>query len=350
MAGMVDVVVIGGGAAGLSAALTLARARRSVLVVDDGAPRNAPAGHVHGYLTRDGTPPAELVAAGRAEVESYGGRVVAGRVVDVRRTALADGPGFRVEIEGGGTPVGDGVLARRLVVATGLVDELPEVEGVAERWGRDVLHCPYCHGWEVRDRAVAVLATGPGGVHQALLLRQWTDDVTLLLHTAPDPGEAEWEQLAARGIRVVDGDVERLEVLDDRLTGVRLRSGAHIRADAVVVRPKLVARAGMLASLGLVPEEVRFGDDVVGSALPADPMGATPAAGVWVAGNVSNLMAQVVVAAAAGVMTGAAVNADLVGEETARAVAARRDRAVPFSAEAERVVAERVLGDRRHGM
>lgn len=350
MAGMVDVVVIGGGAAGLSAALTLARARRSVLVVDDGAPRNAPAGHVHGFLTRDGMPPADLLAAGRAEVEDYGGRVVAGRVTDVRRVALAGGPGFRVELDRGDGTGRDGALARRVVVATGLVDEVPEVDGVAERWGRDVLHCPYCHGWEVRDRAVAILATGPGGVHQALLLRQWTDDVTLLLHTAPDPGDAEWEQLAARGIRVVDGEVERLEVTDDRLTGVRLRSGTVIAVDAVVVRPRFVARADVLSSLGLAAEEVRVGEDVVGTAVPADPTGATAVPGVWVAGNVANLMAQVVVAAAAGVTTGAAVNADLVGEDVARAVAERRDRAVPFSAESERRVATLVLGDRRHGM
>src|SRR6478609_7501334 len=148
-----DVVVVGGGAAGLSGALTLARARRRVLVVDAGEPRNAPAGHVHNYLAREGTPPADLLAAGRAEVAGYGGAVVQGRVTTAERR---DDGTFRVTLEDGRR-----TDARRLLVTTGLVDELPDIPGVAQRWGRDVLHCPFCHGWETRDRAIGVLATGP---------------------------------------------------------------------------------------------------------------------------------------------------------------------------------------------
>ncbi|WP_433256613.1 FAD-dependent oxidoreductase [Streptosporangium sp. CA-135522] len=152
-----DVVVVGGGAAGLSGALTLARARRSVLVIDAGRPRNAPAAHVHAYLTREGMPPSQLLAAGRAEVTGYGGEIVTGDVVAAERL---DRGSFRVVL-------GDGsaVVADRLLVATGLVDELPPLPGMAQRWGRDVLHCPYCHGCEVRDRAIGVLATGPLAVH-----------------------------------------------------------------------------------------------------------------------------------------------------------------------------------------
>ncbi len=155
-----DVLVVGGGAAGLSGALALARARRSVLVIDAGAGRNAPAGHVHNYLGREGTPPAELLAAGRAEVTGYGGEVVTGSVTSAEPLPGLDGQdaGFRVELADGSS-----VAARRLLVTTGLVDELPGVAGVTERWGRDVLHCPYCHGWEVRDQALGVLATGPMG-------------------------------------------------------------------------------------------------------------------------------------------------------------------------------------------
>jgi thioredoxin reductase len=142
-----DVIVIGGGAAGLAGATALLRSRRSVLVVDGGEPRNAPADGVHNFLTRDGTPPSELLAAGRAEVLGYGGEVVHGSVVAVD-------PGFRVRLDDGRT-----LSARRLLVATGLADELPDVPGLAQRWGRDVLHCPYCHGWEVRDRAVGCPCT-----------------------------------------------------------------------------------------------------------------------------------------------------------------------------------------------
>jgi thioredoxin reductase len=157
-----DVVVVGGGAAGLAGAVALARSRRSVLVVDAGDPRNAPASGVHNFLTREGTPPAEIYAAGRREVTRYGGTLQAGRVTALSR----DGGRFAVHIED------QAVSARRLLVATGLRDELPDVPGLAARWGIDVLHCPYCHGWEVRDQRIGILATGPGAVHQALLFRQ----------------------------------------------------------------------------------------------------------------------------------------------------------------------------------
>jgi thioredoxin reductase/trans-aconitate methyltransferase len=312
-----DVVVVGGGAAGLSGAVALARARRSVLVVDDGQPRNAPAGHVHNYLTRDGTPPAELVAAGREEVTRYGGEVVAGRV----EAASREGVGFVVTLDGGAR-----VRARRLLVTTGVVDELPEVPGLAERWGRDVLSCPYCHGWEVRDRRIGILATGPLAAHQADLWRQWSPDVTLLLHDAPAPGVEEAERLAAREITVVDGPVAALEVTGDQLTGVRLASGEVVGLDALVVASRVTARAGLLEALGLTPVDVELGGHVVGSQVAADPTGGTAVAGVWVAGNVADVRAQVITAAAAGLTAGAAINADLVAEETRAAVDGYRHR------------------------
>src|SRR5215212_3406876 len=152
-----DVVVVGGGTAGLSAALTLARCRRSVLVADAGDPRNTAAAHAHNYLTRDGVPPAELYTAGRAELLRYGGEVETGQVTALGR----DGDGFRVEL-GAGV-----VTGRRLLLATGLRDDLPDVPGLAARWGLDVLHCPFCHGWEVRDQRIGVLCTGVAAGHQA---------------------------------------------------------------------------------------------------------------------------------------------------------------------------------------
>ena len=238
--------------------------------------------------------------------------------------------------------------ARRLLVTTGLVDELPAVPGLRERWGRDVLHCPYCHGWEVRDRAVGVLSTGPGGVLKALLWRQWSADVTLFLHTGPEPTVEQEEQLAARGIAVVTGEVAAVESAGDRLTGVRLASGRVVPRDALVVAPVFSARSGVLASLGLTAEEVAAPDGhVVGSAVPSGPAGGTAVPGVWVAGNVTDLMAQVVTAAAAGLQAGAAINADLLVEDVRLAVAARR---APFSPAAERELCEMVLGDRRHGI
>ncbi|MFD7441308.1 NAD(P)/FAD-dependent oxidoreductase [Streptomyces sp. NPDC059909] len=334
-----DVVVVGGGAAGLSGALTLARARRSVLVIDAGSPRNAPAAHSHNYLTRDGAPPLTLLAAGREEVTGYGGEIVTGSVVTAERI---EGGCFRVVREDGRTD-----LARRLLVTSGLVDELPKVPGLAELWGRDVLHCPYCHGWEVRDQAIGVLATGPAGVHQALLWRQWSDRITLFLHTAPEPGDEEYEQLGARGISVVSGEVTGLDLTGARLTGVALADGRLIPAQALVVAPRFAARAGVLSGLGLRTTELEMFGQVMGSHITAGATGATEVPGVWVAGNVTNLSDTVVGAAAAGVRAAAAINADLIAEETRRAVAARRD---VFSPQREREVCELALGDRRHGL
>ncbi len=302
-------IVIGGGSAGLNGALMLGRSRRSVLVVDAGDPRNAPAAGVHGFLTRDGTPPAELMALARAEVARYGVEVVPGRAQSAERTDA----GFSVRLDDGRT-----VEGRRLLVTTGLVDELPDVAGVRERWGREVVHCPYCHGWEHRDQAVGVLVTGPRATHIAQLFRQLTEDVVVFLHTGPRPTEDELEGLTARGVRLVDGEVESLVVVDDQLTGVRLRDGEVVACQALAVTPRFAARADVLASLGLDATDHPSG---LGSYVASDLTGATEVSGVWVAGNVTDPMAQVVASAAAGSLAGAAINADLVAEEVQRAIA-----------------------------
>jgi thioredoxin reductase len=208
------------------------------------------------------------------------------------------------------------------LVATGLVDELPDVAGVRERWGRDVIHCPYCHGWEARDQAVGVLASGPMAMHQTLLFRQLTSDVVLFTHTAPPLTDDQAEELAARDIRVVTGRVDSLEVTDDHLTGVRLHDGRVVARQALVVGPPMVARSEVLAALGLQPTPHPLG---LGEFIRADATGLTDVPGVWVAGNVSDLSATVVASAAAGVTAAAAINADLVAEDTRRAITARRN-------------------------
>jgi thioredoxin reductase len=299
-----DVVVIGGGAAGLNGALQLARSRRSVLVVDAGQPRNQPAAAVHGLLGHDGRPPAELLARGRSEVRAYGGDVVAGEVTAVRGEL---DPGFAVTL-------GDGraVQARRLLVTSGLVDNLPDITGLRERWGRDVVHCPYCHGWEVRDQPIGVLASGPTSVHQALLFRQLSDDVVYFRQgTALDDADA--ARLAARGIRVIDGQVSAVVITDDHVAGVRLADGAVVPRRALAVAARMTARADFLADLGLKASEHPSG---MGTHVPADPTGRTEVPGVWAAGNVTDLSAQVGASAAAGALAGAVINADLVEEET----------------------------------
>jgi thioredoxin reductase len=302
--GTYEVIVIGGGAAGLSAALVLGRARRRTLVVDAGEPRNAPAAHMQGYLSRDGMPPAEFLAAGRAEIARYGVELVRDRAVDATR----DGD-FAVRLAGG-APLGGGrtVRARRLVVATGLKDELPPVEGLAARFGRDVLHCPYCHGWEVRDRAFGVLATSPASVHQALMVTQWSKDVTLFPHTVAeaDLGDEDLRRLAAAGVAVVPGEVTAVVVEDDRLTGVRINGTVHA-LETLFVAPRAVPQTGLLERLGAEMTETPFGTYPV-----TDPRGLTTVPGLWAVGNASGFAEQVVNAASRGYRAGAAINGELL--------------------------------------
>ncbi|MFI1725481.1 NAD(P)/FAD-dependent oxidoreductase [Streptomyces sp. NPDC020489] len=293
-----EVIVIGGGAAGLSAALVLGRSRRRTLVVDAGEPRNAPAAHMQGYLTRDGMPPAEFLALGREEIARYGVELVRDRAVDVTGD-------LTVTLASGRT-----VRARRLVIATGLKDELPTVPGVAERFGRDVLHCPYCHGWEVRDQAFGVLATTPLSVHQALMVSQWSKDVTLFLHTVDETELSDDDDrrgLAAAGVRVVQGEVEGLRIEDDRLTGVRLADGTSYDREVLFVAPRAVPQNGLLQQLGAEMRETPFG------AYPVlDETGRTTVPGVWAAGNAAGFAEQVINAAAAGYRAGATINGDLL--------------------------------------
>jgi thioredoxin reductase len=311
-----DVVVVGGGAAGLGGALALSRARRSVLVIDDGSPRNAPAGHVHNYLGREGTPPHELLAIGRQEVAGYGGQVITDRVT---RAQPLEAGGFLVDRRDGPP-----VEARRLLVTTGLVDELPDVDGLADHWGRDILHCPYCHGWEVRDHTLAILATSPMAVHQALLWRQWTADLTLILHDAPEPGGDDAERLAALGIDVVHGPATAVEGEQGSVRGVRLRDGRLVPCQQIVVAPRFDARAELLTQLGLPTAERVIGGHVLGSHVPAEADGTTAVPGVWVAGNVADLTETVIGAAAAGLRAAHAINLSLIADATEAAVAARR--------------------------
>ena len=207
------------------------------------------------------------------------------------------------------------MTARRLLVATGLRDVLPDVPGLAARWGIDVLHCPYCHGWEVRDQRVGILSTGPAAVHQALLFQQLSPHVTLLRHTGPALDAEQRALLEALGVAIADGVVEQAETGASGLTGVVLAGRGHLALDAVVVAPRLEARAEPLEPLGLKPVEVLIGEHPVGTRVEADRTGATAVPGVWVAGNLTDPQAQVIGAAAAGLTAGAAINLDLVLEQ-----------------------------------
>ncbi|MFC5675388.1 NAD(P)/FAD-dependent oxidoreductase [Streptomyces incanus] len=310
-----DVVVAGGGAAGLSAALVLGRARLRTLVVDAGEPRNAPSPHMQGYLSRDGMSPAAFLAVGREEIAGYGVELLAGRVTDVTRNDAGTGDaGFAVLLDGGRT-----VHARRLIVATGLKDELPAVPGVAERFGRDVLHCPFCHGWEVRDQPFGVLASSAMSVHQALMVSRWSKDVTFFLHTVAEEelSDQDLRRLAAAGVGVVPGEVAELVVEDDRLTGVRLADGSVHARSVLYVGPRPVPQTGLLERLGAELSETPFGAYPV-----VDPTGLTSVPGVWAAGNAIGFAEQVVHAASGGYRAAAAIVGDLLMTDLDAAVTA----------------------------
>ncbi|WP_326616413.1 FAD-dependent oxidoreductase [Streptomyces decoyicus] len=298
-----DVVVVGAGAAGLSAALLLGRARRKVVVIDAGEPRNAPAAHMHGFLSRDGLPPGTLLELGRAEIVGYDVPVLQGRVEQINH-------GYYVRMAGGAV-----LKARRVLIATGLRDELPDIPGVRERWGRDVLHCPYCHAHEVRDQPLVVLGTHPGAVHQALLLRQWSDDIVFLPHTL-DLTAQDRAQLEARGLHLIEGKIKHLVVDDDRLRGIELADGHVVPRAAAFLFPRPVPHDELLTRLGCDKNDAGW--------VVTDRTGRTSVAGVWAAGNVVDPCAQVVAAAGTGSSAAFAINTDLLDEDVDRAVEQHR--------------------------
>ena len=298
-----DVVIIGGGAAGLSGALVLSRAGRTSLVVDAGNPRNGPAAHMHGYLSREGLSPADLLTVGRTEVENFGGDIITASVTDLSSDGVDS---FRVRLDDG-----QEIGARRLLITTGLRDELPDIPGLPGRWARDVLHCPYCHGHEVRDQRLGVVGGTPGSARYAQIVRQWTDD--LVYFTPPDMlTDVERTELRVRAIEVVEGSIASLVIDDDALRSVRMDDGSEIPRDALFVPPRFIPNSRLLLDLAC--------DADADGWVSVDAAGRTSVSGVWAAGNVVDPRAQVITAAGAGSAAAIAINADLVEEDIRNAV------------------------------
>lgn len=309
-----DVAIIGGGSAGLSGALTLARARRSVIVIDGGRPRNAPAAAAHGLLGQEGVNPRQLLEKGRDEVSSYGAHIVPASVAHAAGSAEA---GFTLELDDGST-----VRAGQLLLATGVRDELPAVPGLAERWGRDVVHCPYCHGWEIRDQRIGLVVTGPMAAMQALLFHQWSDHLWFLPNGRDFPDD-QLEKLRAVGITVVPGEVSGVDVTEDRLAGVLIDDQVKIELDALVVPALTRARLDGLEAL-----DVDVVENAAGVAVVADAAGHTSVSGVWAAGNVVNAAMQVSEAAAHGARVAMTINTEMVFARADQAVARRNEPAI----------------------
>jgi len=296
-----DVVVIGAGPAGLSAALLLGRARRRTLVIDAGEPRNRFAEHMHGVLGNEGTSPQELREKGTRELAIYGIEVVPGNVE--RLDDVSDG--VRVVLSGG-----EALGARAVIVATGIVDALPDVPGLAERWGASVLHCPYCHGWEVRDSKLGVLAKPNLGLHQAFLARQWSHDVTVFTAELGDVPPADQARLRSRGIKIIESPIVELTGPVGSLTTVHTADGSAVAIDAILTAGTPQPRDEFLVHLGLERGEVAGMSFVA-----VDATGKTSHDRIWAVGNIVNPMLTVPVSIGAGAMTGAAVNGALVVED-----------------------------------
>ncbi|MBY4129452.1 NAD(P)/FAD-dependent oxidoreductase [Rhodococcus fascians] len=298
-----DTVVVGGGPAGLSAATLLARARRRVIVVDAGEPRNAPADHVHNFLSRDGSTPEDLSEAGRKEVLRYGGEILQDNV-----TRIEDG--FELHLGNGSV-----LDSRSVLVATGLRDELPDIPGVREQWGSGVVHCPYCHGYEVRDQPIAVIggSNRPFTIHQASLIRQWSGDVVFFTNGI-ELSDDERLRLDARSVRIVDAPVARVVVHDGRVIGIELSDGTVVPRTVVFVGPTFVPNDILLSSIGCT----RLDNGWVAT----DPTGLTSIDGLWAAGNVSDSPAQLINSAAAGSKAAIAINHHLLELDVTRALSA----------------------------
>jgi thioredoxin reductase len=307
---IVDVAIVGAGAAGLSAGLVLTRAQARVAIIDGGAPRNAPAAEMHGFISRDGVAPQDFLRISCQEVVGYGGSLVSDSVREVFRRA--DGA-FDLRLGNGMT-----VAARAVLIATGLTDQLPSVPGLQDRWGILVHHCPYCHGYEVRDQNIAVIAGGAKDVsmRQAGLLRRYTDRVSLLTNDL-ELTRAERQRLEAFGIVIVDGAVSHLLGAPGTLDGVEMTDGTTVTCEAAFVAPRPQPNDRLLRALGC---EV----DATSGLVIADAFGQTSVAGVWAAGNVVTPVAQVITAAGAGSASAMAINGWLLQLDLDAATATRR--------------------------
>lgn len=297
-----DTLIVGASNAGLSAALTLGRSRRRVLVLDGGPPRNAPAAHAHNFFTRDGTPPAELLRLGREQLQPYDGVEIRAALA---QTARAVPGGFALELADGSV-----VTARTLLLATGVTDVLPAIPGFRELWGRGVYHCPYCHGWEIRDQPLALYGRGAPGFHLAVLLHHWSPKPVLCTDGPAELDAAQLATLAQLGIRVLETPVAALEPAPAGGLVVAFADDSRLAVAAMFARVPQQQRTDLAAQLGCA-----FTDD--GIYVKTDGLGLTSVPGVYAAGDLTSPFQQVVAASAAGTAAAAMLNNTLIFQDYA---------------------------------
>ena len=301
MTDLYDATVVGAGPAGLSAALSIARACRRVLLVDDGHPRNGPAAQAWGFVTRDGTPPEDIRAVGREQLARYDVTVLDAHVEAAART----GDGFCLTL----TDRDDDVCTRTLVLATGIADILPPVPGMREAWGAGVAHCPYCHGWEMRGRPTAFYGAGDDAFEMGRFLTLWTDRLTIVSDGPAGLTPEQRAELDARGVAVDERPVGRIEQTDGNVSAVVFEDGARLSVGAVYVKPDVRPKSGLAEALGATAHPTRI--------LVTDDVGRVEGVpGLYLAGDTAEAQHQVVLAAASGTRVAFALNHDLLVADT----------------------------------
>ena len=293
-----DAIIIGGSFAGLSAATYIARARRSVCIIDTGSPRNRFAEHSHGFLTQDGSAPGAMLSIARSQVAAY---PTATFIEKKAVSATAEREGFTVELA-----AGERLESTKLVLAFGISDELPAIPGLAERWGHSVLHCPYCHGYEFSGQRLGVLSVSPMSLHQAMLIAEW-GPTTLYLNGASHPDDASLALLQKRGVAIEPAPVKALQGEGDRLSAIELTDGRISGVDALYLGPRTRLNSEIAQQLGCELDEGRFG-----SRIRTDETRMTTVSGVYAAGDITRDMHSVTWASADGVMAGTALHRSLV--------------------------------------
>lgn len=293
-----DVIIIGGSYSGLSAAMALGRAVRQVLVIDSGKPCNSPAPHSHNFITHDGETPAQIRASAKAQVQNY--PTVHFRD-GVAEKAIQKESRFEITMQSGET-----VESKKLIIATGLRDILPDINGFAECWGKSIIHCPYCHGYEVRNVPTGIFANGDGAFHYAQLISHWTKDLTVFTNGKSTLTPEQSDRISAHHIKVVETEIERIAHDAGQIDAVLLKDGSQVSVKAVYTRPDFAQHSAIPASLGCEMTEQGL--------IKVDIVQRTSVKGVYACGDNSSARF-LAVSVATGGMAGAASNNDMIMEE-----------------------------------
>lgn len=302
-----DVLIVGAGSAGLTAALVLGRSRKKVLVCDTGRPRNAPATEAHGVLSRDGTPPSEILRIGREQLVPYPSVVLKQHaIVEILRSDPDGDYPFSARLDDGSR-----VLARKILLAMGVKDELPNLPGVEELWGKSLFHCPYCHAWEVRDEPLAVLGNGPMAFHLSLLLTGWTSDLVVCTNGQASFSSEERAKLEESGIAIDEKVISELDRTGERLRAIRFADGSELPRHGIFMPTRAVPEPALVRKLGCALTEAGY--------IQADEFGQTSVPSVFAAGDIVGMPHSVAIAMGRATMAAFKLNADLTNERLASA-------------------------------